>query len=71
MYLINNFKGSIEGKNINSYYSKLNWKVKTVSDAIENTKEALNIIEIDGTQFSNDKFWNEIFEQKEIGRAHV
>lgn len=63
--MTNNFKGSIEGKNINSYYSQLNWKAETVSDAIENTKEALNIIEIDGTQFSNDKFWNEIFEQKE------
>lgn len=46
------------------YYCKINKRVNTVEEAIEDTKKVLGIEEIDGQQFSNE-FWSSIFTQQD------
>ncbi|HBF6293798.1 TPA: hypothetical protein KQF10_001797 [Clostridioides difficile] len=59
MALVNgNFKGKIDNKNIWDYISKL----KTLDRKEEFIDEILNLKEIGGVKFSEDKFWQEIFD---------
>lgn len=67
----NNFYGKINGKSINDYkIDNDKYSLETVEERIEYIKELLDIEEIDGIQFP-DKFWEEVFEQKNNGTSHI
>lgn len=56
------FRGSIDKKNIWDYKYKLNQKVKTLEERKKLIDELLNLKDIKGVKFSDDKFWQEIFD---------
>lgn len=63
-YTRGKYDSNINGKAYNDYVRKINKKVSTVEEAIEETKNILGIEEIDGVQFS-DEFWSDVFTQQD------
>ncbi|MCC0783601.1 hypothetical protein IR152_11010 [Clostridioides sp. ES-S-0108-01] len=64
MALVNgDFKGKIDNKSIWNYISKLNAKLETLEERKEFINELLNLKDIEGLKFSDDKFWQEIFDR--------
>lgn len=57
-------KEGINNTAYNDYVKKINKRISSVEEAIEQTKKILNIEEIDGQQFSDD-FWGTIFTQQD------
>lgn len=56
------FRGSIDKKNIWDYKYKLNYKVETLEERKKLIDELLNLKDVKGVKFSDDKFWQEIFD---------
>lgn len=57
-------KEGINNTAYNDYVKKINKRISSVEEAIEQTKKILNIEEIDSQQFSDD-FWGTIFTQQD------
>lgn len=56
------FKGAIGGKNIWSYSYGLDYKLESLEDRKKLVEDLLNIVSINGIEFSNDEFWQEIWD---------
>lgn len=67
----NRFFSKIDNKNIYDY-AKLNTNINDLEGRIQYVYDLLNIIkDKNGTEFSNDEFWNEIFEQRPNKTSYI
>lgn len=56
------FKGAVDGKNIWNYSYGLDYKLESLEDRKKLVEDLLNIININGIEFSDDEFWQEIWD---------
>ena len=56
------FRGSIGGKTILDYKNKLDYNIESLDERKDMIKELLSLEYVDGVEFSNDEFWNEIWD---------
>lgn len=61
-YTKSNYSGTIGGKNIWDYMYGLDYNLKTLEERLKCLYKLFNIIEMFGIKFSNDDFWQEIWE---------
>lgn len=67
----NRFFSKIDGKNIYDY-TKLDTNIDDLEGRIQYIYELLNVIKDEnGIEFSNDKFWNEVFEQRPNKTSYI
>ena len=67
----NRFFSKIEGKNIYDY-TKLDTNIDDLEGRIQYIYDLLNVIKDEnGIEFSNDEFWNEIFEQRPNKTSYI
>ena len=65
-----NFKGKIDNKSIWDYMHKLDYKLETLEERKKFIDELLNLKNIDELKFSDDEFWQEVFD-KGICKANL
>jgi len=56
------FRGSIGGKTILDYKNKLDYNIESLEERKDSIKELLSLEYVDGAEFSNEEFWNEIWD---------
>ncbi|MGL5718462.1 MAG: helix-turn-helix transcriptional regulator [Paraclostridium sp.] len=57
-----NFRGIIDGKTLYDYSSKFDFDLKTMKERMELVKEIFNLVNIDGREFTDEEFWQEIWD---------
>ena len=56
------FRGNIGNKTILDYKNKLDYNIESLDERKEKIKELLSIETVEGIEFSNEEFWNEIWD---------
>ena len=56
------FRGNIGNKTILDYKNKLDYNIESLDERKEKIKELLSLEYVDGIEFSNEEFWNEIWD---------
>ena len=56
------FRGSIDGKTILDFKNKLDYNIESLEERKEKIWELLSLEDVDGVEFSNEEFWNEIWD---------
>ena len=56
------FRGSIGNKTIQDFKNKLDYNIDDIDERKNKVMELLSISEVDGVQFSNEEFWNEVWD---------
>ena len=56
------FRGNIGNKTILDYKNKLDYNIESLDERKTKVKELLSIEAIDGVEFSNEEFWNEVWD---------
>ena len=56
------FSGTYDGKNIWSYKGTLDFRVEDLNERLEKVNELLNIVQEGDYNFSDDLFWQEVFD---------
>ena len=56
------FRGNIGNKTILDYKNKLDYNIESLDKRKEKIKELLSIQAVDGVEFSNEEFWNEVWD---------
>ena len=56
------FRGNIGNKTILDYKNKLDYNIENLYERKEKIKELLSIENVDGVEFSNEEFWNEVWD---------
>lgn len=57
-----NFRGIIDGKTLYDYSSKFDFDLKTMKERMELVKEIFNLVNIGGREFTDEEFWQEIWD---------
>lgn len=67
----NRFFSKINGKGIYDY-AKLDTNINDLEERIQYVYDLLNVVKDEnGTEFSNDEFWNEVFEQRPNKTSYI
>ena len=56
------FRGSIDNKTIHNYKNKLDYNIESLEDRKLEIKKLLSIETIDNVEFSNEEFWNVVWD---------
>lgn len=63
MALVNgNFKGIVNGKTIYNYRNKLDYGIDKLDDRLNIVRDVLNLEDVNGSDFSKDEFWQEVWD---------
>lgn len=57
-----NFRGIIDGKTLYDYSSKFDFDLKTMKERMELVKEIFNLVNVDSREFTDEEFWQEIWD---------
>ena len=56
------FRGNIGNKTISDFKNKLDYNIESLDGRKDKIKELLLIEDVDGVEFSNEEFWNEVWD---------